>query len=91
MNEPTINFNKTNRIDDPGEDLTPAEVAERFWTSEEAQEWYALVKANKSVIPLERLTLSWVPDHIGGWDDDPSIWPRISNAIFDTRPWRDKG
>lgn len=86
-----INFTKTNRIDDPGENLTPAEVAERFWASEEAQEWHALVKANKSVIPLDRLALSWVPQNIGGWDDDRSIWPRISDAIFDARPWKDEG
>ncbi len=86
----TINFNKTNRVDDPGEDLTPAEVAERFWASNEAQEWHALVKANKSVGPLERLALSsWVPEHIGGWDNDPTIWPPISDAIFDARPWKE--
>ena len=89
MTETTINFNKTNRTDDPGEDLEPAEVAKRFWASKEAQEWAALIKANKSVIPLERLALSWVPTNIGGWDGDHTVWRRISDAIYDARPWKD--
>lgn len=84
----TINFNKTNHVDDPGVDLTPAEVAERFWASDEAKEWYLLVKANKPAGPLARLALSWIPEHVGGWDGGPEVWHRIDDAIFDARPWK---
>lgn len=80
----TINFNKSNRVDDPGVDLEPAEVAARFWASDDAKEWLT----SNGGMRLERVALGWVSTHLGGWDpDDQDIWPLIYGALFDARPW----
>lgn len=77
----TIRFFKTNRVDDPGFERSPEDVAREFWASDAARDWLAHPGWR-----LERLAMVWVVDNVGQWENVPADWEPIFDAIHAAMP-----
>ena len=77
-----MRFFETNNVDDPGFELSPEEVAARFWQSEDGEAW-----ANDAGVGhyrLDRLAADFISRKLGGCDRD--TMDEAIDAIIDARP-----
>lgn len=78
-----MRFYETNTKDDPGFELSPDEVAARFWQSDIGEAWAA---DPENAGRLDRAASVWIAEKLGGCD--PDTLDEALQAIFDARPKR---
>ena len=73
-----MRFFETNRGDDPGFELSPDEVAARFWQSEAGERW------RTSEVRLDRTAAGWIAESLGACDME--TMDEALDAILKTMP-----